>query len=72
MRPTVLDGTHLVYAVMEPTDAELAEVLRERVLTGDETRQVGLSVVDALRALHAKEMVHGMWRRRMCWLGARR
>ncbi len=55
---TVIDGTHLVYAVMEPTDAELAEVLRERALTADETRQVALSVADGLEVLHAKGLVH--------------
>ena len=55
---TVLDGTHLVYAVMEPTDMELADVLRERALSGDETRQVALSVADGLQALHEKGLVH--------------
>lgn len=55
---TVLDGTHLVYAVMEPTDAELADVLRERALTADETRQVALDVADGLETLHAKGLVH--------------
>lgn len=55
---TVLDGTHLVYAVMEPTDAELADVLRERALTPDETRQVALGVADGLEFLHAKGLVH--------------
>lgn len=55
---TVLDGTHLVYAVMEPTDAELADVLRERALTSDETRQIALSVADGLESLHAKGLVH--------------
>lgn len=55
---TVIDGTHLVYAVMEPTDAELADVLRERALTADETRQVALSVADGLEVLHAKGLVH--------------
>ena len=55
---TVLDGTHLVYAVMEPTDAELADVLRERALTSDETRQIALSVADGLESLHARGLVH--------------
>ncbi len=55
---TVIDGTHLVYAVMEPTDAELADVLRERALTADETRQIALSVADGLEVLHAKGLVH--------------
>ncbi len=55
---TVLDGTHLVYAVMEPTDAELADVLRERALTSDETRQIALSVADGLQSLHDRGLVH--------------
>ncbi len=55
---TVLDGTHLVYAVMEPTEMELADVLRERALTADETRQIALSVADGLEALHARGLVH--------------
>ena len=55
---TVLDGTHLVYAVMEPTDIELMDVLRDRALSPDETRQIALSVADGLEALHAKGLVH--------------
>lgn len=55
---TVLDGTHLVYAVMEPTDMELAEVLRDRALTTEETKQIALSVANGLEALHAKGLVH--------------
>ena len=55
---TVLDGVHLVYAVMEHSDAELAEILRERALTVDETRQVARSVAAALLALHSGGLVH--------------
>ena len=55
---TVLDGVHLVYAVLESTDAELADLLRERALTPDETRQMAGSVVTALEALHAKGLIH--------------
>ncbi len=55
---TVLDGVHLVYAVMERADAELAEILRERALTADETREMARSVAAALEALHAKGLVH--------------
>ncbi len=55
---TVLDGVHLVYAVLEATDAELSELLRERALSPDETRQMAASVVAALEALHAKGLVH--------------
>lgn len=55
---TVLDGTHLVYAVMEPSDMELGDVLRDRALSPEETRQIALSVADGLEALHAKGLVH--------------
>ena len=55
---TVLDGVHLVYAVMEHSEADLAEILNERVLTADETRQVARSVAAALEALHARGLVH--------------
>ncbi len=53
-----LDGTPLVYALMEPTDASLAEVLCERTLTVDETRQLATSLVTALEALHSRDLVH--------------
>lgn len=56
---TFLDGTHLVYSVMEPTDAELKEVLRERPLTADETRQLATSLLPGLEALHGAGLVHG-------------
>lgn len=53
-----VDGTPLIYAVMEPTDANLAEVLSERPLTVEETRQLAASLVPALQALHAHDLVH--------------
>lgn len=53
-----LDGTSLVYAVMEPAEANLGEILRERSLTVLETRQVAESLVGALEALHARGFVH--------------
>jgi hypothetical protein len=53
-----LDGTSLVYAVMEPAEANLGEILRERRLTVLETRQVAESLVAALEALHARGFVH--------------
>jgi eukaryotic-like serine/threonine-protein kinase len=55
---TTLDETPLVYAVMEPTEAALAEVLADRPLTPDETRQVATSLVAALEALHSRNLVH--------------
>lgn len=55
---TTLDGTKLVYAVLEPTDMELADALRERPLTVAETRQVTAAVLSALERLHAAGLVH--------------
>jgi hypothetical protein len=53
-----LDGTSLVYAVMEPAEANLGEILRGRRLTVLETRQLASSMVGALEALHANGLVH--------------
>lgn len=55
---TVIDGTPLIYAVMEPTVADLSEILQERTLSVDETRQVATSLVDALRSLHGSGFIH--------------
>lgn len=55
---TMLDGTHLVYAALEATDAELSEVLRERPLTVDETRAMAAAVLAGLEALHGAGLVH--------------
>ena len=54
----MIDGTHLVYAVLEPTDAELGEVLRERPLTQEEARSMAAAVLAGLEALHAAGLVH--------------
>jgi hypothetical protein len=54
----VVDETSLVYAVMEPVDANLSEILRERRLTEQETRQIATSLLPALAALHASGFVH--------------
>ena len=54
----VLDGTSLVYAVMEPVEANLGEIVRERRLTVLETRQIASSLLSALEALHANGFVH--------------
>ena len=55
---TVMDGTPLIYAVMEPSESDLAAILHERPLTLDETRQVATSLVAALQSLHASNIVH--------------
>jgi hypothetical protein len=54
----VLDETSLVYAVMEPVEANLGEILRERRLTEPETRQIATSLLAAIEALHFNGFVH--------------
>jgi hypothetical protein len=54
-----LDGMPLVYAVMEPVEQSLSDVLRRRTLTATETRQVVDALVDGLGAVHEKGLVHG-------------
>ncbi len=55
---TTLDETALLYTVVEPADASLAEILKERPLSTKETMQVATSLVPALEALHANNLVH--------------
>jgi tRNA A-37 threonylcarbamoyl transferase component Bud32 len=55
---TELDGTPLVYAVMEPTDISLAELLQNRTLTVDEAKELARSLVAALQALHERNLIH--------------
>ena len=54
----MMDETSLVYVVMEPTEADLSEILRERPLTLAETREVAGSLIPAVEALHASGFVH--------------
>jgi eukaryotic-like serine/threonine-protein kinase len=54
----VVDETSLVYAVMEPVDANLGEMLGERRLTELETRQIATSLLAAIEALHSSGFVH--------------
>ena len=56
---TRFESTPLTFALMEPSDASLADILKERPLTPSEAREVALSLVDALLALHAANLVHG-------------
>ncbi len=57
--PTTVDDVPLTYAVMEPSDASLAEMLLERPMTVDETMEIAGSVSSALEALHGAGLVHG-------------
>ncbi len=52
-------GMPLAYLVMEYAEENLAEVLRERPLTPDETREMLQPVADALAYLHGQGLVHG-------------
>jgi hypothetical protein len=54
----VVDETSLVYAVMEPVDANLAEIVSERRLTEAEARELATSLLGAIGALHANGFVH--------------
>ena len=54
-----LGGVPLAYLVMEYAEENLAEVLRERPLTTDETREMLEPVADALAYLHRQGLVHG-------------
>jgi hypothetical protein len=54
----VVDETTLVYAVMEPVDANLGELLKERRLTELETKQLATSLMAAIGALHSSGFVH--------------
>jgi hypothetical protein len=54
------DGTPLSYAVLEPTQETLAEILSGRRLGTDETQEVATNVAGGLLALHAQGLVHGL------------
>jgi hypothetical protein len=54
-----IGGDPYVYAVMEPFDQTLAEVLRERPLTPEETRDVTESLLSALETVEGAGLYHG-------------
>jgi hypothetical protein len=54
----MVDETSLVYAVMEPVDANLGAMLRERRLTESETKQLATSLLAAIETLHSNGFVH--------------
>jgi eukaryotic-like serine/threonine-protein kinase len=54
-----IDETPLVIAVMEPTEENLGDVLRERPLNATEARQVLDALVAGLGAMHGRGLVHG-------------
>src|SRR3954447_25285300 len=54
-----IDGVHVIYAVMERNEGNLANVLPERALTVEEAREMLEAAVDALAYLHQRGLVHG-------------
>jgi TonB family protein len=54
-----IDGVSCLYVVTEYADEVLAEILRERPLSPDETRDMLGPALAALTYLHAKGLVHG-------------
>jgi hypothetical protein len=54
-----LDGTLLVYAVMEPIEQSLSDVLQSQALSPEEGREVAEALVGALTAIHQTGMSHG-------------
>jgi len=52
-------GQDMVYVAMERGDEVLAEILHERKLTEDETRQMLPPLMDALDYLHSRGFAHG-------------
>jgi serine/threonine protein kinase len=56
---TEVEGEWLAFAVTEPIDETLADVLAERSLTPDETRDMLGEVLNALGWLHSQGIAHG-------------
>jgi hypothetical protein len=54
-----LDDESLVYAVMEPFDQTLADVLRDRTLAPEEAREVAETLLSTLEAVEAAGLYHG-------------
>lgn len=59
MGQSKLDATELLYVVMESADEDLAQILPERSLTPDETREMLSPVLDTLAYVHSRGFVHG-------------
>jgi eukaryotic-like serine/threonine-protein kinase len=54
-----IDGNDLLYLVMEFAEEDLSQILPQRPLTTEETRDMLCPVLDALEYLHGKAFVHG-------------
>lgn len=55
----VINHTTLLYAVMEPVDINLGDVVGAQHLTLEETWQLAVSLLSVLEALHSHGFVHG-------------
>jgi TonB family protein len=53
------DGARLLYLVMEYAEEDLSQILPQRPLTPEETREMLLPVVSALGYIHQNGLVHG-------------
>jgi TonB family protein len=54
-----IDGNDLLYLVMEFAEEDLSQILPQRALTSEETRDMLGPVLDAIEYLHGKGFVHG-------------
>jgi TonB family protein len=54
-----VENSAMLYVVMELADENLAEIIPERALTPDETRDMLAPVLDALAYMHSRGFVHG-------------
>ena len=54
-----IDGNDLLYLVMEYAEEDLSQILPQRALTPEETRDMLGPVLDALEYLHGRGLVHG-------------
>jgi TonB family protein len=52
------DGRDLLYVVMEYAEEDLSQILPQRPLNTEETREMLRPVLEALRYLHEKKLVH--------------
>lgn len=56
---TYVEGLDHLYLVTEFPEEALSEILPERALTAEETREMLAPVLDALAYLHQRELLHG-------------
>lgn len=54
-----LDGTPLLYVVMEFAEEDLSQIIPQRPLTPAETREMLRPVLDGLASVHSKNFIHG-------------